>query len=445
MDKIKIVFHILVALIICIPLLFMNTQIHAVSEIDNRELTEFVVPSDDYPVMIDAYVKDRIGFRSEMITAFTELNDLLFHEMIHPIYTYGKDGYVFFRCEDETIDTEFIDSFCQYLKRIQDYLEDRNIPFIYCLNPSKATVYSQYLPEGYVYQNLFNTEMIKSLEKYEVNYIQNIDLLIEKSQTEQVYNVKYDAGHWNDLGCFYGTNHLLEKVSEYFPNVQPNHIDDFSITSQLETSLPSSKFSIHELVPNFEAKETPEILNLTDSYEDIRLDNNYRTFSYTTFADETLPDVLFFHGSYYNNGRSKFLQTSFHDLVRVHNYEYLLNFDYYSNIFQPDCVILETAEYVTNRDYFDLETMQTKFFNPPYNKVKSTSHEYKSLSELNPMVKNNDGSELLTLQFSLDSPISYGYFFSNGKEYDLSISGTTAEVTIKVENYTEDATVALFA
>ena len=30
-----------------------------------------------------------------MITAYTVLNDRLFGKMVHPIYEYGKDGYVF--------------------------------------------------------------------------------------------------------------------------------------------------------------------------------------------------------------------------------------------------------------------------------------------------------------------------------------------------------------
>lgn len=46
-----------------------------------------------------------------MITAFTTLNDVLFSEMIHPTYTYGEEGYVFFDYTDEIVDHEFIESF----------------------------------------------------------------------------------------------------------------------------------------------------------------------------------------------------------------------------------------------------------------------------------------------------------------------------------------------
>ena len=46
--------------------------------------------------------------------------------------------------------------------------------------------------------------MYEKLEEYGVNYITNEYVLKEKSETEQVFNVKYDAGHWNDLGAFTG-------------------------------------------------------------------------------------------------------------------------------------------------------------------------------------------------------------------------------------------------
>ena len=58
---------------------------------------------------------------------------------------------------------------------MQDYCEERNVPFIYCLNPSKITVYEQYLPKGYHYKDKINQIMRIKLEEYGVNYISNED------------------------------------------------------------------------------------------------------------------------------------------------------------------------------------------------------------------------------------------------------------------------------
>ena len=130
MRKLQLIFLILLSLMLVLPVCTMNTEKGAVSEIDNRSLTDLSRESDDYSDMLDSYIKDRIGFRTEMITGFTTLNDVLFGEMIHPTYTYGEEGYVFFTYSPETVDEEFIDSFCRYLRMAQEYLEARGIPFL---------------------------------------------------------------------------------------------------------------------------------------------------------------------------------------------------------------------------------------------------------------------------------------------------------------------------
>ena len=88
---------ILFSIILCIPLLKFNFTAEAISEIDNRKLAEnpLKIKNEDFTVNVENYVNDRIGYRSEMITTYTVLNDKLFNTMVHPIYTYGKQGYVF--------------------------------------------------------------------------------------------------------------------------------------------------------------------------------------------------------------------------------------------------------------------------------------------------------------------------------------------------------------
>ena len=129
MKVLQILFICILSLMIVVPVFTLTTEEGAVSEIDNRTLTDLSRESDDYSDMLDSYIQDRIGLRTEMITAFTTLNDVLFSEMIHPTYTYGEEGYVFFDYTDEIVDQEFIESFCQYLRMAQDYLETRGDPF----------------------------------------------------------------------------------------------------------------------------------------------------------------------------------------------------------------------------------------------------------------------------------------------------------------------------
>ena len=305
---------------------------------------------------------------------------------------------MFFDYTDEIVDQEFIESFCQYLRMAQDYLETRGIPFLYCLNPAKTTVYARYLSDGYTYENKFNTAMLEALERYGVNYIENVSLLTEKSMDEQVYNVKYDAGHWNDLGCYYGTNHTLLSQVTY----------------------------------------------LTDAYFDLQLNPSYRNFVYAVYSDSTLPDVLFFHGSYYNGERTKFYQTSFHESIGIHNYENFLDLDYYVNIFEPDMVLLETAEYATTRGYFSIETLNSKILNPLYETVQELPHQSYALMELDPLIFSEEGSALTRAEFVVDLDIQYGYVLIDDKTFDLQIADGVASFTLKTENFSDTAQIELF-
>ena len=95
MKLLKITSIILFFTILITPLCYFNLETDSVSAIDNRMLTEnpFTLEGD-LTNNIQSYVNDRIGFRDEMITAYTVLNDRVFGKMVHPSYTYGKDDFI---------------------------------------------------------------------------------------------------------------------------------------------------------------------------------------------------------------------------------------------------------------------------------------------------------------------------------------------------------------
>lgn len=436
MKKIKICFLIALCVMLALPLVAFNFEEDYASPIDNRMLTEWDLYTGDITGMVDSYLDDRIGFRTEAIDTYTELNDEVFGMMIHPTYTYGKEGYVFFQMSYESPEPTFFDLFCTYLRQVQDYCEERDVPFIYCLNPSKITVYEQYLPERYHYQNKVNTIMREKLEEYGINYITNEDLLKEKSRTEQVYNVKYDAGHWNDLGAFYGTNHLLEKVSEYFPEVNPRDLSEFEVTQIHQTSLPVSHFEISEDVPFFADKNQDNIEDISEEYRGMKMDLNYNEFSCRVNHRENaekLPRVLVFQGSYYNE-RHQFMQSAFQEYDAIHNYENFINFDYYFNIFQPDCVILETAEYATNGAYFSYDGLAHKELNPVLD-VNEHEEELIPLEEMDYTLEE-DGS-LLTIGFADESDAARGWLVIGERQFDISMEESGAECTIDKKYFVE--------
>ena len=108
MRYIKTMFLAIMAITLLLPLLAFNLEKDSISPIDNWKLSEFELDAQDKTEMFNSYIKDRIGFRSKSIDLYTELNDKLFGEMVHPTYTYGKNGYVFLKLGSTEADVEFI-------------------------------------------------------------------------------------------------------------------------------------------------------------------------------------------------------------------------------------------------------------------------------------------------------------------------------------------------
>lgn len=66
---------------------------------------------------------------------------------------------------------------------------------------------------------------------------------------------------------------------------------------------------------------------------------SYRGFGYyqnTKMLNEGAPRTLVFQGSYMNSYGSKFLSNAFSEYIHVHDYQNVIDFAYYFNIFQPD-------------------------------------------------------------------------------------------------------------
>lgn len=152
MKKIRNIYLFIVLLILLLPIIFFNTETNSISKIDNRKLTENPFELNNLKINFNQkvfpnfenYIKDRIGFRDNVIKYYTVFNDKIFGEMVHPSYSYGKDGYVFgagITTNEEY--NEFHEAFVDTIYKLQDYSESRNVPFLFVFNPAKPSIYPE--------------------------------------------------------------------------------------------------------------------------------------------------------------------------------------------------------------------------------------------------------------------------------------------------------------
>ena len=456
MRKLQILTVILFSLVLFLPIVTFNFEKEAASEIDNRMLAENpftngIGINGDRTAAVENYVNDRIGLRDEMILAYTVLNDRIFGKMVHPSYTYGKNGYVFGSGLNEVNYGEYHKIFAEMVGQIQNYCESRSVPFLFVLNPAKPAVLTEYLPSGIEYDNSWTKLFLEDLDSLGVHYIDNTVCLREKIQKgEQVYNIKYDANHWNDLGAYYGTNNILSALSERIRNIHVNTQEDIEIGESLKTSLLVSRFPIHELVPQITLHTNYE--NIGEKYrKELVLDSQFSGFGYCINEERKeagAPRVLVFQGSYMNGLGSKYLLNSFGEYISIHDYQNVINFPYYFNIFKPECVVFEVADYTFSDKYFDSERMKAMRLNPNpdfYLNQGNYVEPNESIAQEGKIeTKNVSLEDLIVKKGAMltyivwNTPKSgYGWLKLGDDLYDLSETESGYETTVLTEDYIE--------
>ncbi len=422
MKWMKILTVICFCAIMLVPVLSFNFEENVVSEIDNRMLAAnpFTVEGD-LSTNIQNYISDRIGFRDEMILGYTVLNDRIFGKMAHPSYSYGEDGYVFSAGLEYVEYGEFHEAFADMMGKLQDYCDARDIPFLMVFEPAKTAVLTEYLPKGMYYDRSWVEQFFKALEERGVRYLDNTVTLREKHQAgEVVFNQKYDANHWNDLGAYYGVTRIAEILQQDIPTVHVTTMDELTVSQKLETSLPVSKFPIEEYVPEITLQT--ECQNRTGEFSsEIQINKRYRTFGYfvnTALREQGAPRALVFQGSYMNGKGVPFLKNTFGEYIYVHDYQNVLNFDYYFNVFQPECVVFEVAEYTLINTYFNLEGMKNMVLNPPLEAVAGQVNtlEQSNISKSQLTVKER--TALTTVIWNTDTEYRH-VWLSETKEFDF--------------------------
>lgn len=406
----------LLLLVIILPLSRLNTEINAISNIDNKYLTALPKISDgfsNFMNQMDDYLTERLGGRARLIQLNGLINDKLFGYLEHANYEYGKDGYVFLKLQPFERDFEFIDDFTDFLLEIQTYCHDRNVPFVYNLNPAKWSIYTEYLPNGYHYSNDRLAYLQSQLVDKGIVFVDSGVLLRSLAKDEPVFNRQYDAGHWNALGAFYSVNQLLEKMSEFEPSIQPNNVNDFEIKEELKTTLPTSNILIHEYVPVISSiKKNWNYVDM-EIRDEIVLSPQHRAFYRTSSQVNNQVELLMFHGSGYNSLGHPFIASAVKSYQGIHNYQNLIDFDYYFNLFRPNFVVVNTAEQVTKANYFNVERMKAKRLNRV---LDPSLYQLSAMTIPSPEIVQHE--HVTTVKFSqLD--IDYGYFANDNSVFDL--------------------------
>ena len=397
MKKIYIVKIAIFILIILLLIININLKNNQISEIDNRMLINFentYKDEDDINIIfnnIGNYIDDRIGFREDMVNFYTFAMDKLYDDMVHPTYQYGKEGYVYLKLPETKVNLRFQEVFSSFIKDFQEYCNERNIKFLYTLEPSKSSIYPEYLPEGYNPNTENSDYFLELLEEKDVNYLNNIDTLLGAKEDPKykdvlLYDKKYDAGHWNETGAIVGISAIIDRLNELDNRVGSFDINKYESEKVINETLLSSNFRINEETTNYSLKEYN--LEYVEDYEDeIYRNENFRYFThYKNLTNTEAPRLLVFAGSYFNN-KEKFITGNFSEVMKIHNYTNVIDYEYYINIYNPDIVLFESTEYTNTGYHYPITMMEEKTY------IKNIN-SYDNLSQYDFVITDIDNFEM---------------------------------------------------
>jgi hypothetical protein len=370
MKILNIVFLLLFLSIIITPLLLTNHKRDQVSEIDNKYLAEFPkVEPWHFRAGFESYFLDRIGFREDAIRIYNTLYVNLFHEFASQYY-YGKDGHFFFKMPEEvdkdSVDESYLCDFATFVGQIQNYCLDRNISFIFMINPMKMAVYPKELPDGINYYDKRMKKLDELLMQGQINFISVKDILSWGKDGNLVFNKKYDVLHWNDNGAFSVFNTLIKILKNKHPTILNIDKDMYNIGIVKYNKVLQYSIFINDAAEQYSLKTVNAVKN--GIYDNSIWSDPDFTFlpyyaHYTNEHAVESPRLLVFAGSYYMD-REKFLTESFSEVMFVRNYWNVFNFDYYINIFKPDIVVFTAAQHALFNYFFPAEKMKNVKYQP---------------------------------------------------------------------------------
>jgi len=420
MKKIKIIFISIIAICILVPLVFFNTEKDVISTIDNKYLTEITEPviSKDFTSNLDNYISDRVGFRETLINLYNKFEEKVFNTLANPKFEKIGDDYIP-SINDEGEYDEYEEKFVEAVSKVAKYCEERNTPFYLMFSPDKIAVYNELIPKGINYSTDRIEKILDRLEENGVTVVNNLDYFKSIKDDVQIFNKRHDTIHWSELGAFYGINNLLKTIKNDFPNVELNNIDDYEIIDKYYGD-GSTGLKEDEIV-----KTLSEIEDFTDmtseTINDLSLREPFIQFNHyinNKEGSENLPKIMSFVGSFmFTDDDMRFLANQSSQYYAIHNYQNLFDIPKFFNMFQPDLVVFEFAQFTVQEYYFSSELMDAINYQPGLQSLDYKDIDIHDFIYAETRIYGNYTQT--TAVGRPDIEFDYAYIKFNDKVYDL--------------------------
>jgi hypothetical protein len=145
----------------------------------------------------------------------------------------------------------------------------------------------------------------------------------------------------------------MEQFQPRYPDLYIPRFEDYLQVPEVYTTLPASNYPIYEEGVVYQLRDsswTPEWVYDYDG-QVLRAASQTSFRHYQNPQRPSAPVLLAFTGSYFNN-QDHLTNQAFSESTFVQNYYNITNLAYYYNLFSPDIVIVDSADYTIQGQYF---------------------------------------------------------------------------------------------
>lgn len=208
----------------------------------------------EYTTKLADYYAEHFGFRQELVTANSVLNETLFARSANNKTTIGKSGWYYLNetLDDYTGASALSERGIYRLKKTLDlmnqYSEEGNITMLFFSAPNKNSIYPEFMPWHIRHStqpsNLDRLNALFSKDLYSDYYIDMKSRLeeLKDSESHDIY-LKNDS-HWNNLGALHAYNAMQDNFNrridkfDYMPvTVKDSDITEVQTTGDLTGTL----------------------------------------------------------------------------------------------------------------------------------------------------------------------------------------------------------------
>ncbi|NRA10943.1 MAG: hypothetical protein HRT57_03185, partial [Crocinitomicaceae bacterium] len=217
--------------------------------IENKEIKENRVMAaepifdmaklDAYTENYDLYYSDNFSLRTNLIDILNGLEfDVLGVSAKPGLVTVGKDGWFYATKSKAFHENAFV--FNEKVMRMirkeltsrNDWCEERGIKYYTAIVPNKMNVYPEYLPRTVFKKGQFGRrdQLVGLNSDPNINMIDIRENIMKHKKDGPLLFQKTDD-HWTDYGAFFGYEAIIERVAKDFPELRPQTLEEFTITS----------------------------------------------------------------------------------------------------------------------------------------------------------------------------------------------------------------------